>query len=100
MFRSDEAIGYPLEMYIPGLSVAVEQEARFSYQQREQKVKRYICNRNGITYYTYRQTATTEEAAQEARLFFRKMDIFITTDLQEDVDQARKMFQKIRLRQH
>lgn len=98
LFHSDEVIGYPLEMYIPGLSVAVEQEARFSYQQREQKVKQYICNRSGITYYTYRQTATTEEAAQEARLFFRKVNIFITTDLQEDINQARELYQKIRQR--
>ena len=85
-------------MYIPGLSVAVEQEARFSYQQREQRVKHYICNRNGITYYTFRQTETTDEAAEEARRFFRKMDIYIKTDLHEDISQARILYQKMRRR--
>lgn len=96
LFHSDSAIGYPLEMYIPGLSVAIEKETSSSYQQREQSLKRFICSRNEISYYTYKQPESAEEAVNEARLLFRKTDIYISSDLQEDIQEARKLYEKLR----
>jgi DNA-directed RNA polymerase subunit RPC12/RpoP len=95
-YGSDEAIGSPLELYIPGLSAAIEQASTFSYQQKEQAVKHYICERQGIKYITYLRTDTIEAAAAEARNVFQKLNIFINTDIQSDIQIARQKFQKLK----
>lgn len=99
IFASDELIGYPLEMYIPGLSAAIEEESPFSYQKKEQTVKKHICSHRNVTYLTYRQTDTTEAAAKEARLVFQKLNIFVQSRLQEDIRLARVQYQKLIERQ-
>ena len=52
------------------------------------------------SYYTYKQPESAEEAIKEARLLFRKMDIYISSDLQEDIRDARKMYEKLRQSQY
>lgn len=96
IYGSDEAIGYPLELYIPGLSVAIEQASALSYQQKEQAIKRYICEHQGIRFMTYKRTDTIEEAAAEARDVFQKLNIFIRTNEQADIQTARQKYQQLK----
>lgn len=95
-FDSAALIGYPVEMYIPDLSVVIEEESLFSYQRREQEVKRRLCAVRNVKYLTYSKTETTEQAAQEARTLFQRMNIYIQSDLQHDILVARKYFQSLK----
>lgn len=99
VFDADSLIGYPVEMYIPGLSVVIEQESPFTYQRKEQEVKRRLCDVRNVKYLTYSKTDTTEQAAQEARSLFQRMNIYIQSDLQNDILAARKYFQVLKDRQ-
>jgi len=96
IYGSDEAIGYPLELYIPGLSVAIEQASAFSYQQKEQATKRYICEHQGIRFITYKRTDTIETAIAEARDVFQKLNIFIRSNEQADIQTARQKFHQLK----
>lgn len=96
LYFSDETIGYPLELYIPGLFAAIEQASPFSYQQKEQAAKEYICARQGIKYITYQRTDTIEAAAAEARKVFQKLNIFIRSDEQTDIQIARQKYHQLK----
>lgn len=96
LYCSDETIGYPLELYIPGLFAAIEQASPFSYQQKEQAAKEYICARQGIKYITYQRTDTIEAAAAEARKVFQKLNIFIRSDEQTDIQIARQKYHQLK----
>ena len=95
-FDSTALIGYPVEMYIPDLSVVIEEESSFTYQRKEQEVKRRLCAVRNVKYLTYSKTGTTEQAAQEARTLFQRMNIYIQSDLQHDILVARKYFQSLK----
>ena len=95
-FDSAALIGYPVEMYIPDLSVVIEEESSFTYQRKEQEVKRRLCAVRNVKYLTYSKTGTTEQAAQEARTLFQRMNIYIQSDLQHDILVARKYFQSLK----
>lgn len=99
LFRSDVLIGYPVEMYIPGLSTVIEEDSPFTYKRKEQEVKLRLCAVRNVKYLTYSKTETTEHAAEEARSLFQRMNIYIRTDLQNDILVARKYFQALKDRQ-
>lgn len=95
-FDSDSLIGYPVEMYLPGLSAVIEENSLFSRQKQEQEVKRRLCALRNMLYLTYAKTETTEQAAKEARSVFQRMDIFIQSDPQSDIRFARQYYQQLK----
>ena len=97
-FGSDKYIGYPLEIVIPELHVAIEHEAGNDYQKKIQDVKRHLCKANGIEYVLKDSSSTDIEAVDAVRKVFRAMNIFITSDIQEDIAIARNGFEKLRNR--
>ena len=96
VFDSDSLFGYPVEMYMSGLSAVIEEESPHTYQRKEQAVKRRLCAARNVKYLTYSKTETTEKAAQEARSLFQRMNIYIRSDLQNDILAARQYFQALK----
>ena len=96
VFHSDSLIGYPVEMYLPGLAAVIEEASGFSYQQQEQQVKKHLCSMRNMKHLTYAKTETTEQAALEARSVFQRMNIYIQSDLQDDILAARKYFGRLK----
>jgi len=100
LFRSDAPIGFPVEMYIPGLSAVIEEASQHSYQQKEQAIKARMCSRCGITYLTYHKTDTIREATEEAKRLLKRMNIFIQSDIENDISIVRQRWEMMRDKQN
>lgn len=92
---SGESIGLPLVAYIPELRLAFEPTpANAGKATHEQKVKEFICTKQGIkVVHIPLGTRGSEEMVAEAiKRGFRGKDIFISSDSAADVREIRKRF--------
>ena len=89
--NSDEAIGIPLETYIPDERLAIE-----SYNQSEEieNLKKYICEKQGIKLIKVPFKASNGEIEylHKIRMVFQSVHIYIASDVAEDTVFIRKRF--------
>lgn len=83
--NSSKLIGIPLEMYLPEQKVVIEQEAPTLFQFKEQLVKKQLLAKRGIRFLTMVRHEMPLDMASEAQRTLSKCDLFIRSDIHDDV---------------
>lgn len=94
LFGSEELSGLPLEIYLPEMRIAIEKQTdnRLS---REQRVKKHICEANGVAFYSYYDFGTDEDVVRFIREVFRKNHIYFRNDGKEDICICRDTYDRM-----
>lgn len=91
LLNSDKVIGIPLETYIPEEKLAIETE---NENDDIKLLKEHLCKARGIHLIKlpYKKNETETEYALKLKQTFRKVHIFISSDVDEDVAFMRNRF--------
>ena len=93
VLHSDTAIGLPIDVYIPEIQLAIDTVKPTNDEgQCAEKIKQFICGKQNIQYILIPYKSDEEKFAMEIRKLFRRNHIFLTSDIQKDVDLIRKRF--------
>lgn len=89
--NNQEVIGLPIETYMPDEKLAIES---VSQSEDIEIVKRHLCEARNIMLIKlpYRNSESETEYAMRLKQVFRKVHIFITSDVEEDVAYIRQRF--------
>lgn len=98
VLNSNKPIGISLEIYLPELKVAIEQEATSLQQFKEQLVKEHLCERRGIRYLTVHNRKLPLEIADEIRTVFQMFNLFSKTDPHDDIRFVAQQFLRSKLK--
>lgn len=88
VLRTSDAIGLPVDAYIPYFNLVVD---GFEHSRKIKAVKKSLCTQNGITYCEINSKDPFAMASQIKELF-RKNHIYITSETEKDVHTCRKLF--------
>ncbi len=98
-FEDDSVIGIPIEIYIPELMLGIDSVSKRTREAKvEQGWKRHLCSANGITLVEISLDKKTDpiRLLSTMKKAFQKKDVFINSDIDEDLNLIRKAFDKLR----
>lgn len=88
VLRTTDAIGLPVDAYIPYFNLVVD---GFEHSRKIKAVKKSLCNQNGITYCEINSKDPFAMAAQ-IKALFRKNHVYITSENENDIRFCRNLF--------
>ena len=88
VLRTSDAIGLPVDAYIPYFNLVVD---GFEHSRKIKAVKKSLCNQNGITYCEINSKDPFAMAAQ-IKALFRKNHVYITSENENDIRFCRNLF--------
>lgn len=92
VLRTTDAIGLPVDAYIPYFNLVVD---GFEHSRKIKAVKKSLCTQNGITYCEINIKEPCAMAAQ-IKECFRKNHVYITTESEADIELCRNLFYSIK----
>lgn len=92
MNDSGKPVGVPLENYMPELELAIKTSAKLK---EEAKVKRHICEKQGVHYIwvPLKKNDSLAGFAQRVKMALQKVHVYISTGDEEDVELLRYLFE-------
>ena len=88
VLRTTDAIGLPVDAFIPYFNLVVD---GFEHSRKIKAVKKSLCNQNGITYCEINSKDPFAMAAQ-IKALFRKNHVYITSENENDIRFCRNLF--------
>ena len=88
--NDDSIIGIPFDIYIPALSSAID------FVKPVNDVKGYLCHKNGIKLYYLPIQSDEYTMAEKVRQFFKMNNIFISTDIETDLEIVKRKYNIIK----
>lgn len=97
VLHSDKYVGLPIDVMIPSLRLGIDCTNPSNAELREEReIKRYICQKNEISFYDLLYQGDEVGYADEIKKVFRKLRIFISSDTQADIEVIRTRFKQWR----
>ena len=88
VLRTTDAIGLPVDAFIPYFNLVVD---GFEHSRKIKAVKKSLCNQNGITYCEINSKDPFAMAAQ-IKAIFRKNHVYVTSENENDIRFCRNLF--------
>ena len=88
VLRTTDAIGLPVDAFIPYFNLVVD---GFEHSRKIKAVKKSLCNHNGISYCEINSKYPFAMAAQ-IKALFRKNHVYITSENENDIRFCRNLF--------
>lgn len=97
VLHSDKYVGLPIDVMIPSLRLGIDCTNPSNAELRaEREIKRYICQKNEISFYDLLYQGDEVGYADEIKKVFRKLRILISSDTQADIEVIRTRFEQWR----
>ena len=93
ILNDEKLIGIPLETFVPEEGIAIEAQAD---NEKVDRIKRYLCSFAGVKLLRipFMKNDTESEYAERIKNEFIKLNIFIKSDVETDVNYIRKRYFK------